>query len=391
MLERQKALAKTELAWLKAFVDSGGSAGEARGSERRSADACRPTLRRMRDDGSGVLRPGQDDHLAVVLARPVPAAVPRRAGVARPAAAWRLRPAGLSAGGRRRAEDGATEGGHARADQGLGSRAGRAAGAGRAARRDRPVRLSGGPRPDGAAPRRGRRSTSCRRSPEEVVRPLAGISASAGSSRRAPRSATTDATRASSSSTPTASRRPRRSRSSPRASGIDLSQSYAYSDSITDLPMLEVVGNPVAVNPDKDLRRIAEERGWQIRDFRRPVRLRTRIASAVPTSKPGSPRRPVAPRWRRSCLGRVPLAQRGPTPTRLTITAPLARARCGLVHRVYGRNGFFGGPRGAEPTRESCRGRHAQDPGARCRPAPEHVRHAPDTCSPRLWARCVRF
>ena len=68
--------------------------------------------------------------------------------------------------------------------------------------------------------------------------------------------------------------------------GINLSRSYAYSDSITDLPMLEIVGEPVAVNPDKDLRKIAEERDWQIRDFRRPVRLRSRIASAVPTPKP---------------------------------------------------------------------------------------------------------
>ncbi len=59
--------------------------------------------------------------------------------------------------------------------------------------------------------------------------------------------------------------------------GIDRSGSYAYSDSITDLPMLEAVGNPVAVNPDRDLRREAERRGWQIRDFRRPVRLRERL------------------------------------------------------------------------------------------------------------------
>jgi HAD superfamily hydrolase (TIGR01490 family) len=59
--------------------------------------------------------------------------------------------------------------------------------------------------------------------------------------------------------------------------GIDLSGSYAYSDSITDLPMLEAVGNPVAVNADRDLRREAEKRGWQVRDFRRPVRLRERL------------------------------------------------------------------------------------------------------------------
>jgi HAD superfamily hydrolase (TIGR01490 family) len=68
--------------------------------------------------------------------------------------------------------------------------------------------------------------------------------------------------------------------------GIELAGSFAYSDSITDLPLLETVGNPVAVNADKDLRKIADERGWQIRDFRRPVRLRTRIASAVPKPKP---------------------------------------------------------------------------------------------------------
>jgi HAD superfamily hydrolase (TIGR01490 family) len=64
--------------------------------------------------------------------------------------------------------------------------------------------------------------------------------------------------------------------------GLDLATSYAYSDSITDLPMLEAVGNPVAVNPDRDLRREAERRGWQVRQFRRPVRLHQRLATAVP-------------------------------------------------------------------------------------------------------------
>ncbi len=67
--------------------------------------------------------------------------------------------------------------------------------------------------------------------------------------------------------------------------GIDLTRSFAYTDSTTDLPLLEAVGNPVAVNPDKELRKVAEERGWPIRDFHRPVRLRTRIASAVPGPK----------------------------------------------------------------------------------------------------------
>jgi len=66
---------------------------------------------------------------------------------------------------------------------------------------------------------------------------------------------------------------------------IDLERSYAYSDSIADLPMLEAVGHPVAVNPDKELRKQAEEREWDIRDFRRPVRLRTKIAQTAAQPK----------------------------------------------------------------------------------------------------------
>ncbi len=46
--------------------------------------------------------------------------------------------------------------------------------------------------------------------------------------------------------------------------GIDLSQSYAYADSIYDLPVLELVGNPVAVYPDPELASYAEKRGWPI-------------------------------------------------------------------------------------------------------------------------------
>lgn len=72
--------------------------------------------------------------------------------------------------------------------------------------------------------------------------------------------------------------------------GIDLSASYAYSDSITDLPMLEAVGRPVVVNPDRELARIAEERGWEVRTFARPVRLRDRMPAppGAPTIAAGS-------------------------------------------------------------------------------------------------------
>ncbi|MDA8071977.1 MAG: HAD-IB family hydrolase [Actinomycetota bacterium] len=65
-----------------------------------------------------------------------------------------------------------------------------------------------------------------------------------------------------------------------RGSQIDLARSYAYSDSYTDLPMLEVVGHPVAVNPDRVLARFARERGWPITQFVRPVRLRDRMPPA---------------------------------------------------------------------------------------------------------------
>jgi HAD superfamily hydrolase (TIGR01490 family) len=59
--------------------------------------------------------------------------------------------------------------------------------------------------------------------------------------------------------------------------GYDLAASYAYSDSMTDLPMLEAVGHPTAVNPDKPLRKVATERGWPVREFAHPVRMRSRL------------------------------------------------------------------------------------------------------------------
>ncbi|HET7053932.1 MAG TPA: haloacid dehalogenase-like hydrolase [Solirubrobacterales bacterium] len=51
--------------------------------------------------------------------------------------------------------------------------------------------------------------------------------------------------------------------------GIDLAESYAYSDSLSDLPMLRAVGHPVAVNPDPPLAEISREEGWQTMRFER--------------------------------------------------------------------------------------------------------------------------
>jgi HAD superfamily hydrolase (TIGR01490 family) len=50
--------------------------------------------------------------------------------------------------------------------------------------------------------------------------------------------------------------------------GLNLKRCTAYSDSINDAPMLSLVGTAVAINPDSELRDLARERGWEIRDFR---------------------------------------------------------------------------------------------------------------------------
>lgn len=69
--------------------------------------------------------------------------------------------------------------------------------------------------------------------------------------------------------------------------GYDLSRSLAYSDSVTDLPMLEAVGYPHAVNPDRALRREALSRSWPVLDFHHPVPLQHRF------SRIGLPARPA--------------------------------------------------------------------------------------------------
>lgn len=62
--------------------------------------------------------------------------------------------------------------------------------------------------------------------------------------------------------------------------GISLPDSWAYSDSESDLPMLRVVGHPVAVNPDTALERVAREEGWEVMRFDR-LRRRLRLAAGA--------------------------------------------------------------------------------------------------------------
>jgi HAD superfamily hydrolase (TIGR01490 family) len=68
--------------------------------------------------------------------------------------------------------------------------------------------------------------------------------------------------------------------------GYDLTDCYAYSDSISDVPLLEAVGHPTAVNPDRALRRVATERAWPVLEFRHPIPLgrRLRERPAVPVA-----------------------------------------------------------------------------------------------------------
>jgi hypothetical protein len=67
------------------------------------------------------------------------------------------------------------------------------------------------------------------------------------------------------------------------AEGYDLTRCYAYSDSVTDVPMLSAVGHPYVVNPDRALRREALARGWPVLVFSRPVQLGERFGVGMPS------------------------------------------------------------------------------------------------------------
>lgn len=68
--------------------------------------------------------------------------------------------------------------------------------------------------------------------------------------------------------------------------GLDLAECSAYSDSSNDIPMLSIVGHPVAVNPDSTLLAHARENNWLVRDFRRRQQVK-RYALPVATGAAG--------------------------------------------------------------------------------------------------------
>ena len=64
--------------------------------------------------------------------------------------------------------------------------------------------------------------------------------------------------------------------------GINIEESFAYSDSETDVPMLRTVGHAFAVNPDRQLAKVAHEESWPILSFSHPVRAHDRSRSHTP-------------------------------------------------------------------------------------------------------------
>lgn len=63
--------------------------------------------------------------------------------------------------------------------------------------------------------------------------------------------------------------------------GLDLERCTAYSDSVNDVPMLSMVGTAVAVNPDSRLRKVAKRNGWEIRDYRRTLKILRRVGGSA--------------------------------------------------------------------------------------------------------------
>ncbi len=113
--------------------------------------------------------------------------------------------------------------------------------------------------------------------------------------------------------------------------GIDLSRSYAYSDSITDLPMLEIVGEPGGGEPRQGS--AEDRRGARLADPGLPPAGSAAFADRVGGAHAQAVDRGRGRRRRRGGgpgVGRVPIAQRGPSPTRLTrLRAHRTDARCG--------------------------------------------------------------
>lgn len=93
------------------------------------------------------------------------------------------------------------------------------------------------------------------------------------------------------------------------AEGLDLAQCWGYSDSESDLPMLEVVGHPVAVNPDGPLGELARERGWEVMKFETLARRMKIVGAAMTAVAVGGMGSALASRRRQSLASRASLSR----------------------------------------------------------------------------------
>jgi HAD superfamily hydrolase (TIGR01490 family) len=89
-------------------------------------------------------------------------------------------------------------------------------------------------------------------------------------------------------------------RSLATARGIDLAESWAYSDAASDLPMLRAVGNPVCVNPDPQLLAVARQEGWRVMRFDKLGRRLALVGAALGAAALGGVGTALASRRRRS-------------------------------------------------------------------------------------------
>ena len=142
--------------------------------------------------------------------------------------------------------------------------------------------------------------------------------------------------------------------------GIDLTESYAYSDSESDLPMMRAVGHPVAVNPDRVLERVAREEGWRIMRFDKLGRRLKWAAARRERGAGGRRRRRVR---RRASAPPAAAAAAAPLRRLPPVASVDARAPHAAVRRPRGRR-RLGSGRGrrrcgahAQPTRERGAGR----------------------------------
>jgi HAD superfamily hydrolase (TIGR01490 family) len=148
--------------------------------------------------------------------------------------------------------------------------------------------------------------------------------------------------------------------------GIDLEGSFAYSDSATDLPLLEAVGHPVAVNPDRELARAARDRGWEVVRFVQGVPLRERVPMPAPAVAIGVAGGAVVVGSAAAVVWLMTRRRRPPPPTARVWVARLSAMRPGTVRPAPGRSRTVGvgleawlrrRPRASSPRRRQGRGR----------------------------------